>query len=196
MNIYWDIYIYVSKSTILRRDNGINISRYLTAWFNVGILSRSGGFTINLWQLWHGENEVLRRWSFGYPVLDNIVWKIYGKITGKMIYKSGIFMFCFSGYMERLPFMSKAYVVPEERGAGAFFFGIFGLRHQPWKGWPNFLEKMWHGGQKSWIESQFLILVSSINERIFLWFLCTVSISPFVSWAKICRWKSPWLGMS
>jgi hypothetical protein len=63
----------------------------------------------------------LRRWSFGYPVLDNIVWIIYWKITGKMIYKSGIFMFCFSGYMERLPFMSKAYVVPEERGAGAFF---------------------------------------------------------------------------
>ena len=141
-----------------------------------------GGFTINLWQLWHGENEVLRRWSFGYPVLDNIVWKIYGKITGKMIRIHGeiaIVSICGS----------------RRKGGRCLFFGLFGW-HQPWKGWSNFMETMWHGGQKSWIESQFLILVSSINERIFLWFLCTVSISPFVSWAKICRWKSSWLGMS
>ena len=34
-------------------------------------------------------------------------------------------MFCFSGYMERLPFMSKAYVVPEERGQVPFFWYIW-----------------------------------------------------------------------
>ena len=137
------------------------------------------------WQLWHGENEVLRRWSFGYPVLDNIGWKIYGKIHWQN--DQDTWRDCHL-CLKHMWFPKKGGKVP--------FFGIFGLRHQPWKGWPNFMETMWHGGQKSWIESQFLILVSSTNERIFLWFLCAVSISPFVSWAKIWRWKSPWLGMS
>lgn len=148
MDIYWDmyIYIYLSKSTILRRDNGINISRYLSTWFNVGILSRSRGFTINLWQLWHGENEVLRRWSFGIRVscfgqhpMENL-WEI----TGKMIRIHGeICHLC----LKHMWFPKK--------GGRCLFFGIFGLRHQPWKGWPNFMETMWHGGQTSWIESQF-----------------------------------------
>ena len=115
MDIYRDIYI--SKSTILRRDNGINISRYLTTWFNVGILSRSGGFTINLWQLWHGENEVLRRWSFGIRVscfgqhpMENL-WENHWQND--------------QDTWRDLPFMSKAYVVPEERGEGAFFWYIW-----------------------------------------------------------------------
>lgn len=135
----------------------------------------------------YGNFDMGKMKFWGAGVSGILFWTTsYGKSMGKSLAK-------WSGYMERLPFMS-AYVVPEERGEGAFF-GLFGW-HQPWKGWSNFMETMWHGGQKSWIESQFLILVSSINERIFLWFLCTVSISPFVSWAKICRWKSSWLGMS
>ena len=144
------------------------------------------------------DMEKMRFWGAG--VSGILFWTTsYGKSMGKSLAKwstnRGFSCFVFQDTWRDCHLCLKHMWFPK-KGGQVPFFGIFGLRHQPWKGWPNFLEKMWHGGQKSWIESQFLILVSSINERIFLWFLCTVSISPFVSWAKICRWKSPWLGMS